>query len=157
MIWDEVKILLADDDPSLSLVLKEALRRKEYRVETAVTIAELIAQISDKDIAVLVCDVMFPDGNALEQMKQIKMARPDLAIIIMSAQSTLLTAVKTREHEVDAYLPKPFPLEDLIKTVEGLIQKKSDEMSFSEKSQPLDQSEPLRSTGRENVASDHPN
>ena len=125
MIWDEVKILLADDDPSLSLVLKEALRRKEYRVETAVTIAELIAQISDKDIAVLVCDVMFPDGNALEQMKQIKMARPDLAIIIMSAQSTLLTAVKTREHEVDAYLPKPFPLEDLIKTVEGLIQKKS--------------------------------
>ncbi len=121
MIWDEAKILLADDDPSLSLVLTEALRREDYNVETAVTIAELLTQISDKNIAVLVCDVMFPDGNALEQMKQIKTARPDLAIIVMSAQATLLTAVKTREHEVDAYLPKPFPLEDLIRTVEDFI------------------------------------
>ena len=125
MIWDGAKILLADDDPSLSLVLTEALRREDYIVETAVTISDLLAQISDRDIAVLVCDVMFPDGNALEQMQQIKTARPDLAIIIMSAQSTLLTAVKTREHEVDAYLPKPFPLEDLIRTVEGLLAKKS--------------------------------
>ena len=157
MTKSNAKILLADDDPSLSLVLTEALRRENYRVETAATIAELLAQISDQDIAVLVCDVMFPDGNALEQMKQIKASRPDLAIIVMSAQSTLLTAVKTREHDVDAYLPKPFPLEDLIRVVADLMQKKSDEMSFSERSQPLDQSEPLRSTGRENVASDHPN
>ncbi len=60
---------------------------------------------------------MFPDGNALEQMETIRMMRPDIAIIVMSAQSTLLTAVKAREHAVDAYLPKPFPLDELTKCI----------------------------------------
>jgi two-component system nitrogen regulation response regulator GlnG len=150
MTWGDAKILLADDDPSLSLVLNEALRRENYHVETAVTITELLTLISDKNIAVLVCDVMFPDGNALEQMKQIKASRPDLAIIVMSAQSTLLTAVKTREHEVDAYLPKPFPLDDLIRVVGDLMQKKSEKMSFSGRAQLLDPASSSEPTSHEN-------
>ena len=117
-------ILLADDDPSLRLVLGESLSHAGYQVSTAETLAECIDKVADPAHKVLVCDVMFPDGNALEQMHTIRAIRPDLAIIVMSAQSTLITAVKAREHAVDAYLPKPFPLDELTQCIAGLLSRK---------------------------------
>ena len=117
-------ILLADDDPSLRLVLGESLSHAGYQVSTAETLAECMDKVADPAHKVLVCDVMFPDGNALEQMDTIRAIRPDLAIIVMSAQSTLITAVKAREHAVDAYLPKPFPLDELTQCIAGLLSRK---------------------------------
>ena len=117
-------ILLADDDPSLRLVLGESLSHAGYQVSTAETLAECMDKVADPAHKVLVCDVMFPDGNSLEQMDTIRAIRPDLAIIVMSAQSTLITAVKAREHAVDAYLPKPFPLDELTQCIAGLLSRK---------------------------------
>ena len=117
-------ILLADDDPSLRLVLGESLSHAGYQVSTAETLAECLYKVADPAHKVLVCDVMFPDGNSLEQMDTIRAIRPDLAIIVMSAQSTLITAVKAREHAVDAYLPKPFPLDELTQCIAGLLSRK---------------------------------
>ena len=114
------KILLADDDPSLRLVLEEALKRDGHAVVLAASIAETLACLDDADIKILISDVMFPDGNALEKLAKIRTKRPDIAIAVMSAQSTLLTAVKTKEHKVEAYLPKPFPLRELIGVVARL-------------------------------------
>ena len=114
------KILLADDDPSLRLVLEEALKRDGHAVVLAASIAETLACLDDADIKILISDVMFPDGNALEKLAKIRTKRPDIAIAVMSAQSTLLTAVKTIEHKVEAYLPKPFPLRELISVVARL-------------------------------------
>ena len=116
-----IQILLADDDPSLRLVLGEALSHAGYQVETANTMKECLDKVIDPLTSVLVCDVMFPDGNALDQMDSIRTLRPELAIIVMSAQATLLTAVKAREHAVDAYLPKPFPLDELTQNISHLL------------------------------------
>ncbi len=116
----DAKILLADDDPSLRLVLEEALKRDGHAVVLAASIAETLACLDDADIKILVSDVMFPDGNALEKLAKIRTKRPDIAIAVMSAQSTLLTAVKTIEYKVEAYLPKPFPLRELIGVVARL-------------------------------------
>lgn len=118
------QILLADDDPSLRLVLSESLLHAGYAVKTADTIADCLTKVADNSISVLVCDVMFPDGNSLDQMETIRSMRPDLVIIVMSAQSTLLTAVKAREHSVDAYLPKPFPLDELTQSIADLLARK---------------------------------
>ena len=126
-------ILLADDDPSLRLVLGEALSHAGYQVSTAETMSECLDKVADTSNKVLVCDVMFPDGNALEQMETIRAMRPDIAIIVMSAQSTLLTAVKAREHAVDAYLPKPFPLDELTKCIAGLLSRKPSDQGTQNK------------------------
>ena len=120
---DALKILLADDDPSLRLVLEEALRRDGHQVVLAASIAELLTHLNDSAIKILVSDVMFPDGNALEKLIAIRTNRPDIAIAVMSAQSTLLTAVKTKQNKVEAYLPKPFPLRELLATVARLSMK----------------------------------
>jgi two-component system nitrogen regulation response regulator GlnG len=114
-------ILLSDDDQSIRLVASKALNHAGFQVKTAESLGGLMALIEHHDAAVLVSDVVYPDGDALEMLRQIKSTRPDLSIIMMSARSTLLTALKAREGEVFAYLPKPFALEVLVDTVKSAL------------------------------------
>lgn len=114
-------ILLSDDDQSIRLVASKALAKAGFQVKTADTIAGLMGLTEHHDATVLVSDVVYPDGDALDFLPQIKANRPDLHIIMMSARSTLLTAVKAQEGEVFAYLPKPFSLELLVDTVKSAL------------------------------------
>ena len=114
-------ILLADDDHAIRLVAGKALEKNGYLVHQMETIGGLMQALADPSFKVLVTDVAFPDGDALEILPQIKGLRPDIAIILMSARSTLLTAVKAQERGVSSYLPKPFALDDLIAAVENAL------------------------------------
>ena len=62
----------------------------------------------------LITDVGFPDGDALDMLPRLKAKRPDLKVIVMSARANLLTAVKSQQRGVIDYLPKPFELKQLI-------------------------------------------
>ncbi len=118
-------VLLADDDKAIRLVISAALSHGGYDVKTAATLAELTDFLSHSEAAVLISDVVFPDGDALDLLPDIKAKNPDMAIIMMSARSTLLTAVKAQELEVAAYLPKPFPLETLVAAVDSALTNKT--------------------------------
>ena len=118
---EKTTILLADDDHAIRLVAGKALEKNGYLVHQIETIGGLMQALADPSFKVLVTDVAFPDGDALEILPQIKGLRPDLAIILMSARSTLLTAVKAQERGVSSYLPKPFALDDLIAAVENAL------------------------------------
>jgi two-component system nitrogen regulation response regulator GlnG len=63
----------------------------------------------------VISDVVMPDGNGIEQIPRIGAARPGLPVIVISAQNTILTAIKAAEAEAYDYLPKPFDLPDLMK------------------------------------------
>jgi len=110
-------ILLADDDRAIRLVATTALEKAGFTVRSAATLAGLMQALESEIIPVLVSDVVFPDGDALDVLGEIKARHPGLRIIMMSARSTLLTALKAQEGEVFAYLPKPFPLDDLVNAV----------------------------------------
>src|SRR3546814_278050 len=62
-----------------------------------------------------------PDGNGLDLIPRIKRIRPELRIIVMSAQNTLLTAVKATERGAFEYLPKPFDLKELVNVVQRAL------------------------------------
>lgn len=116
----DATVLLADDDPSIRLVAQKALEKAGYTVAVADTIASLLEGLAQPSIRVLVTDVAYPDGDALDTLAEIRSRRPDIAIVLMSARSTLLTAVKAQERGVASYLPKPFPLDDLVAAVKGV-------------------------------------
>src|SRR5690606_3275081 len=61
-----------------------------------------------------ITDVVMPDENAFDLVPRIKKLRPDLPIIIMSAQNTFMTAIRASERGAYEYLPKPFDLKELI-------------------------------------------
>jgi two-component system nitrogen regulation response regulator GlnG len=77
--------------------------------------------IADGDGDLVITDVIMPDENGLDLIPRIKKLRPDLRVIVMSAQNTLLTAVKATERGAFEYLPKPFDLRELISVVERAL------------------------------------
>lgn len=111
------KILLVDDDPSIRLVVTEALKRDGHDVRTAATVAEQVAMLERFVPDVLITDVILPDGNGLDLVPSILKKRPDLPVIVLSAQNTLTTAVRATEQGAFEYLPKPFDLDELCRAV----------------------------------------
>jgi two-component system nitrogen regulation response regulator GlnG len=62
----------------------------------------------------VITDVVMPDENAFDMLPRIKKARPELPVIVMSAQNTFMTAIRASETGAYEYLPKPFDLTELI-------------------------------------------
>jgi two-component system nitrogen regulation response regulator GlnG len=118
-------ILIADDDKAIRTVLSQALARQGHRVRTTGNAAALWRWIEDGDGDLVITDVVMPDENGLDLIPRIKKLRPGLRVIVMSAQSTLLTAVKATERGAFEYLPKPFDLRVLVGTVERALSEPS--------------------------------
>ena len=114
-------ILVAEDDKSVRLVVQQALARQGYVVQCSGNAAGLWKFIESGRGDVLITDVALPDGDALDLLPRIKERRPDLPVIVMSARSTLLTAVKTQQIGVFEYLPKPFELRNLIEVIDRAL------------------------------------
>ena len=110
-------ILVADDDAAIRTVLNQALSRAGYEVRTTGTVAGLWRWVASGEGDLVITDVLMPDDNAFELLPRIKRMRPDLPIIVMSAQNTFMTAIKASERGAYEYLPKPFDLKELVSIV----------------------------------------
>ncbi|MBF9232587.1 nitrogen regulation protein NR(I) [Microvirga alba] len=111
------QILLADDDAAIRTVLNQALSRAGYEVRSTSNAATLWRWIAQGEGDLVITDVMMPDENAFDLLPRIKKLRPDLPIIVMSAQNTFMTAIKASERGAYEYLPKPFDLKELVAVV----------------------------------------
>src|SRR3974390_1593216 len=114
-------ILVADDDRAIRMVLNQALVRLGHEVRMTGNASTLWRWIADGDGDLVITDVIMPDENGLDLIPRIKKLRPDLRVIVMSAQNTLLTAVKATERGAFEDLPKPFDLRELIGVVERAL------------------------------------
>ena len=115
-------VLVADDDAGIRTVIGQALERAGYQVRVTGNAATLWRWISDGQGDVVITDVVMPDENGLDLIPRIRKIRPELRVIVMSAQSTLLTAVKATERGAFEYLPKPFDLNELIAVVRRALE-----------------------------------
>ncbi|MEP9366884.1 nitrogen regulation protein NR(I) [Xanthobacter sp. VNH20] len=122
-------ILVADDDAAIRTVLNQALSRAGYEVRSCGNAATLWRWVSQGDGDLVITDVVMPDENAFDLLPRIKKARPDLPVIVMSAQNTFMTAIRASERGAYEYLPKPFDLKELISIVGRALAepKKSDQ------------------------------
>jgi two-component system nitrogen regulation response regulator GlnG len=114
-------ILVADDDRAIRMVLNQALVRLGHDVRMTGNAATLWRWVADGEGDLVITDVIMPDENGLDLIPRIKKLRPDLRIIVMSAQNTLITAVKATERGAFEYLPKPFDLRELVSVVERAL------------------------------------
>src|SRR6516225_778205 len=107
-------ILVADDDAAIRTVLNQALSRAGYEVRSTSNAATLWRWVSQGEGDLVITDVVMPDENAFDLLPRIKKLRPELPVIVMSAQNTFMTAVRASERGAYEYLPKPFDLKELI-------------------------------------------
>src|SRR2546428_6051286 len=110
-------ILVADDDAAIRTVLNQALSRAGYEVRSTGNAATLWRWVSQGEGDLVITDVVMPDENAFDLVPRIKKMRPDLPVVIMSAQNTFMTAIRASERGAYEYLPKPFDLKELIAIV----------------------------------------
>ena len=110
-------ILIADDDTAIRTVLNQALARAGYAPRATGNAATLWRWVSQGEGDVIITDVVMPDENAFDLIPRIKKLRPDLPIIVMSAQNTLMTALTAAEKGAYEYLPKPFDLSEVVAVV----------------------------------------
>lgn len=107
-------VLIADDDRTIRTVLTQALTRAGCRVHATGSLAQLLKWVEEGRGDLVITDVMMPDGNGIDRIPAIREARPDLPVIVISAQNTIVTAIRATEAEAFEYLPKPFDLPDLM-------------------------------------------
>ncbi len=114
-------ILVADDDGAIRTVLTRALEGEGYKVRTANTVSALLALAEAAPTDLIITDIYMPDESVLDVMPHIRAAQPDAPVIIMSAQSTLRTAIDATAHGAYEYLAKPFDLDDLLGIVKRAL------------------------------------
>src|SRR3569833_755664 len=90
-------ILVAADDAAIRTVLNQALSCAGFVVCSTGNAATLWRWVTQGDGDLVITDVVMPDENAFDLIPRIRKARPDLPIVVMSAQNTFMTAIRASE------------------------------------------------------------
>ena len=110
-------VIVVEDDSSIRIVISTALSRAGYNVKSSGTAAGMWRLVESNFADVLITDVGLPDGDALDILPKLQKMMPQLKIIVISARTTLLTAMRAEKKGAFDYLPKPFDLDELLNLV----------------------------------------
>lgn len=131
-----MKLLLIEDEKELALSIQKYLTDKDFVCEWVNSAKTAIDKISIYDYDCILLDLMLPDGNGFEILKELKNQNKTEGIIIISAKETLETRIEGFNLGADDYLTKPFHLSELLVRVQALIRRKnfkgSNIVSFNE-------------------------
>lgn len=119
----EPTILVADDDASIRLIMSQTLLQEGYKVRATDSPDALLKWIKAGEGDVVVTDVYMGDVSIFDRLPDMKRMRPELPVIVISAQNTILTAASALEHGALDYLPKPFKIDELAGKVARALEK----------------------------------
>ena len=114
----ECDVLVVDDDPSIRKIVLMILEHEGYRVAAARNGAEAVEQIAQRHPKVVLLDMHMPILDGWGVVATLKQRQLGCQIVVMTASPEAKRWA--REGEAVDYLVKPFPLEDLLATVERL-------------------------------------
>lgn len=120
-----MKLLLIEDEKELALSIQKYLTDKDFVCEWVNNAKAAIDKISIYDYDCILLDLMLPDGNGFEILKELKGQNKTEGIIIISAKETLETRIEGFNLGADDYLTKPFHLSELLVRVQALIRRKN--------------------------------
>jgi DNA-binding NtrC family response regulator len=129
-----LSILVVDDDPDVCEYLQDFLSSEGYSVTVLNDPTRTLDRMKEEEFHVVVLDLMMPKLSGIDLLGQIRAADDDIAIIILTGYPSLETATSSIEHDVSAYIRKPFSLEEFrdaigrIAKKKGLILRREDEL-----------------------------
>ena len=116
-------ILVADDDHTIRYVLQQALGRVGYQVYSFASGKELLDFAADGRGDLVITDIVMPSGSGLDLMQTLHAHRPNLPVIVITAQSTLDNAVQAFERGAFEYLAKPFDIRRVVELVAQALER----------------------------------
>jgi len=129
---DRPRILVVDDDSSITAFLKRALAYEGYDVETAADGASGLAAARDVPPDVVVLDVMMPGIDGIEVARRLRAGETEtgrLPILMLTAKDEVTDRVQGLDAGADDYLVKPFALEELTARIRALLRRREPDAS----------------------------
>lgn len=116
-------IILVEDEPDILIILHRLMRDLTggYDIVTVNGGAEALAQIAMRRVPLLITDYNMPGMNGLQLTSAVKESSPSTRVVLITAYATPELEKRAREHRVDHYLPKPFPLDRLEQIVREVL------------------------------------
>lgn len=116
-----MRILVVEDEDSIASFVVKGLSAEGHAVERAATVAEAIPLATTCDFDLVLLDLILPDGRGTQVLRAIRMGRPDLPVIIVSALGEVDDKVDLLDAGADDYLVKPFAFAELSARVRAAV------------------------------------
>jgi two-component system response regulator MprA len=120
-------ILVVDDDPRITDLLRRILSYEGYSVAIAASGSEALTRTLERPPDLIVLDIMLPGLNGLEVAQRLRAAGDNVPILILTARDAVPDRVTGLETGADDYLVKPFAPEELVARVKALLRRNQEE------------------------------
>jgi DNA-binding response OmpR family regulator len=118
------RVLVVDDDPAVTSLLKRGLSYEAFTVDTAASGREALALARERPPDAVVLDVMMPEMSGLEVLRRLRSVDSSLPILMLTAKDAPADQVQGLEQGADDYLLKPFTFEVLVAHLRALLRRR---------------------------------
>ncbi len=115
-----LNVLVVDDDPTVSQVLKRSLESMGCTIENVGTCGDALVRGAESSFDLALVDINLPDGDGIDLISQLRDTAPDLHFVAMSGDCTRENEAKAREQRIIYFLVKPFLMSELRSLVDHL-------------------------------------
>ena len=120
---NEERILIVDDDESSRRTLKLIFKKKNYELEAVGTGREAIEKVNERFYNLALLDIKLPDMEGVELIKPLKELHPEMVVIMVTAYASMETAVRALNEGASAYINKPLNIEEVLTTIDNVLEK----------------------------------
>jgi DNA-binding response OmpR family regulator len=118
-----MRLAVVEDNPELAQLLTQSLKAEGYETDLMTTAAEARAAVTTTRYAALILDLGLPDGDGLAILREIRLRKDPLPVLVLTARGGLQDRVSGLRGGADDYLVKPFALEELVARLEALLRR----------------------------------
>jgi DNA-binding NtrC family response regulator len=120
----QLNILVVDDDRDVCEYLEDFLTHEGYHVKSLTDPTRAVDELKQADYHLLILDLMMPKLGGIDLLEKVRRVDDDLAVIILTGYPSLETATASIQHEVSAYIKKPFSSEEFRDVIQRIAKKK---------------------------------
>lgn len=121
----DARLLIAEDEANLRLVLQKELQRLGYRVQAATDGEAALRKLEESNVDVLLCDINMPHMDGMELLRRVHERPNPPEVIMLTGQGTIETAVEAMKLGAYDYLTKPYSINELDVRVRQAAEKRN--------------------------------
>ena len=150
-----VRILIVDDEPTITRLVAQRLAGKGYACDTCVSATQAIERIGAGEFALVVSDINMPGMSGIDLLATIKRSRPEIAFIMLTGIDDHATAVRSLELGAFGYIVKPFEANELYINVSNALRRRELELERDQYEERLERDVRARTADTRHPGADH--
>jgi two-component system, OmpR family, response regulator len=123
IIMNRIRILLAEDDSNLGILLKNYLTAKDHETSLYINGVQALEGFRTKSFDLCILDIMMPEMDGITLAKEIRLLNPEMPLIFLTARNQQEDILEGFRSGADDYITKPFSMEELIYRIEAIVRR----------------------------------